>query len=412
MLPETDPVLILTVNVSADSTRTSVAADIESEPAFDVIVNDPLTALKSASTVVVLLIVQYSVVPFATLVVLTLNVPLAPSLILAGIEPNAYVGVGLRLVSLTVTEPLVATMLPETDPVLILTVNVSAPSVVASATGLMVNEPAFDVIVNDPLTALKSAFDVVALLRVQYSVVPFATLVVLTLKVPLAPSLILAGIEPNAYVGVGVRLVSLTVTELLVATMPPETDPVLILTVNVSAPSVVASATGLILNEPAFDVIVNDPLTALKSASTVVVLLRVQYNVVPFATLVVLTLKVPLAPSLILAGIEPNAYVGVVSVAVTVLLTATTGPVIDPVLMLTAKLSVDSTRTSVAADIENEPAFDVIVNDPLTALKSSFVVVRLSIVQYSVVPSAMFAVLTLNVPLAPSLILEGIELNA
>jgi hypothetical protein len=138
------------------------------------------------------------------------------------------------------------------------------------------NDPVFELIVNDPLTALKSALAVVLLVIAQYRVVPLLTLVVLTLKVPLLPSSILDGIVPNAYVGAGVVLVSLIVTELLVASIVPEIDPLLILTVNVCAPSVVPSAVAVTENDPLLLVIVNEPLTALKSASAVVVLLIFQ----------------------------------------------------------------------------------------------------------------------------------------
>jgi hypothetical protein len=140
--------------------------------------------------------------------------------------------------------------------------------------------------------------------------VPLVIFVPLTLNVRLLPSSTLDAAGVTLYVGAGVVLVSLTVTEALVSTIVPLVDPVLILTVNVCEPSVVVSATGLTVNEPVFELIVNDPLTALKSASTVVVLLIVQYNVVPLFTKVVLTLNVPLLPSLILDGIEPNVYVG------------------------------------------------------------------------------------------------------
>jgi hypothetical protein len=50
----------------------------------------------------------------------------------------------------------VANIVPEVEPDLIDTVNVSAPSVVLSAVGVTVNEPAFDVIVKEPEVAEKS----------------------------------------------------------------------------------------------------------------------------------------------------------------------------------------------------------------------------------------------------------------
>jgi hypothetical protein len=184
-----------------------------------------------------------------------------------------------------------------------LTVNVSAPSVVASALGLTLNDPVLLVIVNEPDVVAKSPA-LVAI--VQYSVVLLATLVVLTLNVPEAPSLILVGIVPKAYVAAGVREVSLIVTEALVATTVPLVEPVLMLTVNVSAPSVVVSAVGVTENDPVLLVIVNEPLDVAKSPALVA---TVQYNVVLLATLVVVTLNVPALPSLILVGIVPKAYV-------------------------------------------------------------------------------------------------------
>jgi hypothetical protein len=52
----------------------------------------------------------------------------------------------------------------------------------------------------------------------------------------------------------------------LVATTGPDVDPVLILIVNVCEPSVELSATIDTIKEPAFPVIVNDPLSDVKSA--------------------------------------------------------------------------------------------------------------------------------------------------
>ena len=60
------------------------------------------------------------------------------------------------LVSLIVKLDVVANMVPEVEPDLIDTVNVSAPSVVESAVGVTVNEPAFDVMVNEPELVEKS----------------------------------------------------------------------------------------------------------------------------------------------------------------------------------------------------------------------------------------------------------------
>jgi hypothetical protein len=83
---------------------------------------------------------------------------------------------------------------------------------------------------------------------------------------------------PNAglMATLGVKLVSLIVIVLLVATTTPPVPPLRTDTVKVCDPSVVASALAVILNEPVFDEILNDPVTALKSASAVVPLLIVQ----------------------------------------------------------------------------------------------------------------------------------------
>ena len=64
------------------------------------------------------------------------------------------------LVSLIVKLDVVANMVPEVEPDLIDNVNVSAPSVVESAAGVTVNEPEFDVMVNEPeLVAKSPAFE-------------------------------------------------------------------------------------------------------------------------------------------------------------------------------------------------------------------------------------------------------------
>ena len=105
------------------------------------------------------------------------------------------------LVSLIVIALLVATTVPPVLPVLMLTVNVSAPSVVLSEVGVTVNEPALLLTTNEPLDVPKSP----ALVTVQYRVVESATLVVLTLMVPALPSLMLVGIVPNAYAATGAR---------------------------------------------------------------------------------------------------------------------------------------------------------------------------------------------------------------
>ena len=101
-----------------------------------------------------------------------------------------------------------------------------------SAIVVMVNVPALLVIANEPDVAEKSAAlavkALVSLLIVQYSVVPLATPAVTILKVPELPSLMLG--VTTAYVIVGVRDVSVIVTEAEVCTIAPAEDPVLIRT--------------------------------------------------------------------------------------------------------------------------------------------------------------------------------------
>ena len=57
---------------------------------------------------------------------------------------------GLILVSFTVLPKLTATTVPEVDTVLTCTVNVSEPSVVVSATGVIVKDPVLELIVTVP----------------------------------------------------------------------------------------------------------------------------------------------------------------------------------------------------------------------------------------------------------------------
>ena len=122
--------------------------------------------------------------------------------------------------------------------------------------------------------------------------------------VKLPPSLTLLTEGVRLYVA---TLVSLIVTLLLVATTLPLIESVLTYTKKVSAPSVVISAVGVTLNEPVLSVIVKLPLVVAKSPALLPI---VQYKVVPLTTFAVVTLNVPLLPSLILVGIVPKAYVG------------------------------------------------------------------------------------------------------
>ena len=68
--------------------------------------------------------------------------------------PPPVVTGGVILVSLIVTEPLLATTAP--DELVTVAVNVSAPSVVRSAVGLALNDPELLVILNDPELVEKS----------------------------------------------------------------------------------------------------------------------------------------------------------------------------------------------------------------------------------------------------------------
>jgi hypothetical protein len=97
--------LTATVKVSLPSDVPSSAAVTLKEPILLVITNDPDTAVKSASVVVPLIIVQYSVVPLAKLVVVTLNAPELPSTITVGIDEKLYVGIGALIRELNPTKP-------------------------------------------------------------------------------------------------------------------------------------------------------------------------------------------------------------------------------------------------------------------------------------------------------------------
>ena len=99
----------------------------------------------------------------------TVNDPVAPSSILAGVTVKA----GVNEISFTVMLPLVTITVPLMLPLRTLTVNVWAPSVVLSATVVNENEPVPlscappPVRENDPFTASKSALAVVTWLMVQ-----------------------------------------------------------------------------------------------------------------------------------------------------------------------------------------------------------------------------------------------------
>ena len=281
----------LTIKVSLPSVVESAIAVTLKLPAPPLMVKLPLVGVTS-----LVLLVQYSVVPPATLVVLTLKVTLLPSFTLLAPGLTLYVGTGVWLVSSIVTLELVATTVPLVLTVRILTVNDSAPSVTLSAIAVTLNDPALLFTVKLPLVGVTS----VVLLLVQYSVVPLLTLVVLTLKVTLLPSFTLLAFGLTLYVGAGVWLVSLIVMLLLVATTEPLILPVRTLAVKVSVPSVSESTRTVVLNVPVLLLIVKLPLLGLVSLA----LLLVQYRVVPLATLVVFTVKVTAMPSLTVVG-EP-----------------------------------------------------------------------------------------------------------
>ena len=124
-------------------------------------------------------------------------------------------------------------------------------------------------------------------------------------------------------------------------------------------------------------------------------------------------LIVKLPPSLTLATERVSEYVGIgvveVSLIVTELLVACMVPLVDPVRRYTVNVSVPSVVVSAVGLTEKDPVLPLIVNEPLVVPKSPELV---AILQYSVVPSGTFVVLTLNVPELPSLMLEGIVPNA
>jgi len=99
--------------------------------------------------------------------------------------------------STIVTDVDVATIVPVIDPVLMLTVKLLEPSLIRSEIGVILKDPVLLVIVNDPDNAVKSAFELIILLTVKYSVVALATLTVVIVKEPAEPSLIEVGVVEN-----------------------------------------------------------------------------------------------------------------------------------------------------------------------------------------------------------------------
>jgi len=176
----------------------------------------------------------------------------------------------------------------------------------------------------------------------------------------------------------------------------------------------VISSVGVIENDPALFVIEKKPDVAEKSRLVVEVLTMVQYNVVVglLGIFVVLTLNIPVLPSLIDVGIVPNAYVLVRLVsAILTVVCALTVPVTLPVLILNTNASPPSVVISGVVVILKDPEPLVIEKGPEVAEKSPAVIPPdKSILQYSVVLERL-VVVTLNVVVTPSLILEGGLLN-
>jgi hypothetical protein len=126
----------------------------------------------------------------------TLNVEVTPSFIDVGCDEKLYTADAADT-STIVTDVDVATIVPVIDPVLMLTVKLLEPSLIRSEIGVILKDPVLLVIVNDPDNAVKSAFELLILLTVKYSVVALATLTVVIVKEPAEPSLIEVGVVEN-----------------------------------------------------------------------------------------------------------------------------------------------------------------------------------------------------------------------
>ena len=180
------------------------------------------------------------------------------------------------------------------------TVNVSAPSVVLSTVGVTVNDPALLLIVTVPEEVPKSP----SFVTDQFKTVPFGMFDVPTLIVAADPSSTEEGPVTVLIIGVaGVIDVSLIIN-VSVATIVPPCEPVLMVTVAVSAPSVVVSAVGVTEKLPALLLIATVPAPGLSKSTGVSPVVTLQYNTVPFVTLVVVTFIVPDEPSSIEEGGE------------------------------------------------------------------------------------------------------------
>jgi cellobiose-specific phosphotransferase system component IIC len=177
------------------------------------------------------------------------------------------------------------------------TLNLCKESPTASVSISRVKEPVFPLILKLPVPVELLKSDEGLGDALQYKVVPLATLVVLTVTVIEDPWLILVTEGTAVYVA-GEILVSFILILLEVDTIAPVVLPNLILTVNDSVPSVVASSVGVIIKEPVEPLIVKLPLEVVKSEGLSVS----QYKVVPSGTRVVVTVTVKLEPSSILLG--------------------------------------------------------------------------------------------------------------
>jgi hypothetical protein len=146
-VPPVLPVRTLAVKVSGPSVVASDKGATTKDPLFELMVKLPLPAKKSSG----LLTVQYNVVPSGTPWVETLKSAPLPSSTLADEGVIAYV------VSLIVTAPLVALIVPLTLSVRMLAVKVSDPSVIPSSVGVTIKDPLFEFMVKLPLLTEKSS---------------------------------------------------------------------------------------------------------------------------------------------------------------------------------------------------------------------------------------------------------------
>ena len=254
IVPDVDPILTCRISVSEPSVNASLVSVLVTVPVLLVIVNEPefRLSLKSALDDVPEL-VQYRVVPSAVLAVIVKRTA-APSFteyVLATIT-------GAIEVSLTETDVELATIVPDVLFTRRFRITDSVPSVTRSLASVLVIVAELLLIDIEPefRLSLKSAAAVLPEL-VQYSDVPLAIDVVLTVKRTLAPSSTEDVLAVIVYVGA--TLVSLIVTVLEVATIVPVMLSVRISRISVSGPSVIASFVSVLVIVAEPFVIVNDP---------------------------------------------------------------------------------------------------------------------------------------------------------